>query len=251
MVHFDVTILCMKYASEYRVQGLRYFTCDPRIHMYILFLLSVKTAEGKIYSEMKKKIIGLSRKGYVLCDARAETEWEKLAQNLQLKVGLQSYPPPPTPRIRSGSWAAVSAVQNFTAAKLQLHFGGGGGGSDCSHFRTSLQPNFSFTSVGGGFQLQSLQNFTVAKLTVGGGGSDCIHFRTSLQPNFNFTSGGGSNCSSLQNFTADKLQLHFRGLGGPTAVTSELHCRQTSTSLGGDLCTPESFRPEHGLATSV
>ena len=59
------------------------------------------------------------------------------------------------------------------------------------------------------------------------------------------------------------------GGGGPTAVTSELHCRQTSTSLlrgsncshfrtslqtnfnftlGGDLCTPESFRVEHGLA---
>ena len=28
------------------------------------------------------------------CDAPAETEWEKLAQNLQLKVGLQSDPPP-------------------------------------------------------------------------------------------------------------------------------------------------------------
>ena len=29
----------------------------------------------------------------VHCDARAETEWEKLAQNLQLKVGLQLDPP--------------------------------------------------------------------------------------------------------------------------------------------------------------
>ena len=30
----------------------------------------------------------------VHCDAPAETEWEKLAQNLQLKVGLQ----PPLPK---------------------------------------------------------------------------------------------------------------------------------------------------------
>ena len=42
-----------------------------------------------------KGLFGLSRKGNVLCDARAETEWEKLAQNLQLKVGLQTPPPPP------------------------------------------------------------------------------------------------------------------------------------------------------------
>ena len=35
----------------------------------------------------------------VHCDAPAETEWEKLAQNLQLKVGLQ---PPPPPNV--GNW---------------------------------------------------------------------------------------------------------------------------------------------------
>ena len=35
----------------------------------------------------------------------------------------------------------------------------------------------------------------------------------------------------MQNFIADKVQLHF--WGGLTAVTSELHCRQSSTSLPG------------------
>ena len=51
---------------------------------------------------------------------------------------------------------------------------------------------------------------------------------------FNFTSGGRgltAVTSALQNFTVDKVQLQFQG--GPTAVTSELHCRQSSTFTSG------------------
>ena len=66
------------------------------------------------------------------------------------------------------------------------------------------------------------------------GGSNCSHFRTSLQTKFNFTSGGVSNCSHFR--TSLQTKFNFTS-GGPTAVTSELHCRQSSTSLlGGSNC---------------
>ena len=52
----------------------------------------------------------------VHCDAPAETEWEKLAQNLQLKVGLQ--PPPP----KVGNWTGFAKkyywVQSHTYTKI-------------------------------------------------------------------------------------------------------------------------------------
>ena len=110
-------------------------------------------------------------------------------------------------------------------------------GSDCNHFRTSLQSKFNCNL--GGVQLQSLQNFTAVKVQLHfGGGFNYSHFRTSLQPKFNFTLGGG--------LTAVTSELHCRQTstslwrGGLTAVTSELHCRQTSTSLRGGISVPLS-----------
>ena len=101
------------------------------------------------------------------------------------------------------------------------------------------------------FKIRKLQSCRVP------GGSDCSHFRTSLQPKFNFTFGGGgltavtselhcsqSSTSLLGGPTAvssESSELHCSQSstlllgGGPTAVTSELHCSQSSTSLWGGL----------------
>ena len=83
-----------------------------------------------------------------------------------------------------GGLTAVTSEPHCRQSSTSL-----GGGSNCSHFRTSLQIKFNFT-LGGGFQLQSLQNFTADKLQLHFGGAHCSHFRTSLHTKFNFTSGG-------------------------------------------------------------
>ena len=104
------------------------------------------------------------------------------------------------------------------------------GGSDCSHFRTSLQPKFNFTFGGGGLTAVTSELHCSQSSTSLLGGSNCSLFRifrTSLQPKFNFAFGGGP--------TAVTSELHCSQSstslwGGLTAVTSELHCSQSSTS---------------------
>ena len=74
-----------------------------------------------------QSLFGLSVRE-VHCDAPAETEWEKLAQNLQLKVGLQSDPPP---KVRN--WTGFAKKNSFFSLtksmgkKFYLHI------TECSH----------------------------------------------------------------------------------------------------------------------
>ena len=85
-------------------------TCNINRH---LSFLSALLTQGDILSS----VIGLSRKGMssVMRDARAETEWEKLAQNLQLKVGLQ--PPPPHPEVANWTGFAKKKFSFFSLRK--------------------------------------------------------------------------------------------------------------------------------------
>ena len=54
----------------------------------------------------------------VHCDAPVETEWEKLAQNLQLKVGLQLNPLPPPPQSRKLDWIHEEKILIFFTQKI-------------------------------------------------------------------------------------------------------------------------------------
>ena len=65
---------------------------------------------------------------------------------------------------------SVNSIHDVNSIKIQCnfsnHFSLWGGGSNCSNFRTSMQPKLNFTFWGG---------------------SDCSNFRTSMQPKLNFT----------------------------------------------------------------
>ena len=160
------------------------------------------------------------------------------------------------------------------------------GGSYCSHFRTSLQLKFNFTSVGGGLTAISSKLHCSSSSTSLQGGSDCSHFKTSLQLKFNFTSvGGGSDCSHFRTSLHLKFkmvcsdcscQIMCSLMANYMLLSAELRTHQlllcawitqmdleeilcfqkffdftcTLCPEPWNLCAPQSFCAKHGLATS-